>query len=90
MMNNYQRQFEFTGGLIPDELLFELRVISFKKNLDVIEGYKLQNSAGALMFVGNEHSSDFFITGVVVLDDEIFDEVTSIVRSSTSIYPQCR
>ncbi|PSJ16872.1 hypothetical protein [Nitrosomonas supralitoralis] len=88
MLENGIQQFKFSGGEKPNELIFELNLMSAHRNSNEIKKHRLENSAGALIYLGDKYSNDFIISGIIVLNDEVYDEVILSTRFSTSVYSQ--
>lgn len=79
------KQIEFTGGQNPEEIILSLQILSAKKSTDLVKRYNLQNSSGALICNEEAGTSDFLIHGIIVLDDEAFESITSTVKFSSPI-----
>ncbi len=88
MLENGIQQFKFLGGEKPNELIFELNLMSAHRNSNEIKKHRLENSAGALICLGDKYSNDFIISGIIVLKDEVYDEVISSTKLSTSANSQ--
>jgi len=88
MLENGIHQFKFSDGEIPNELIFELNLMSALRHSIEIKKHRLENSSGALICLGDKYSNDFIISGIIILNDEVYDEVISTTRLSTSVYSQ--
>lgn len=85
MTNNFVKQFHFTGGQTPSELFYEINIISRGENLDWINKNNFEDSSGTLRLIGEVIDDNFYITGMLILDDLIFNEAISLIKTSTVI-----
>ncbi|MBY0475411.1 MAG: hypothetical protein K2Q13_10190 [Nitrosomonas sp.] len=88
MLENGIQQFKFLGGEKPKELIFELNLMSAHRHSNEIKKHRLENSAGALVCLGDKYSNNFIVSGIIVLREEVYDEVILSTRSSTSLDSQ--
>lgn len=82
IFKNGKQQFSFLGGEKPNELIFELNLMSVQKNSNEIKIHKLENSAGALTCLGDKYSNNFIIGGIIVLSDEFYDDMILSAQAS--------